>query len=308
MSLKMKFHIPCLLMVIFFSSCTKSPEEKIKAAIEEYLKGKLKRPDTYLPISFSKLDTLKKGPDSLVMTRGSAFKVEHRYSVQNSNNDRVSMSVYIFVDKDYRVKETSTESLNGDPGAVTGNIYWKYNNFVGNRADAGSTLILVGWDSLRRGIEHQATADVQGNYKIEGVLPGIYFAIVQSKNTTACPDKHLRNLRMYERQFRDLFDFDINKYEVEMDEIEKIQSQYISTVIDSDSKKYGGLSAQLKKSHSLKSEMLEKAEKLIDSFPGEFKRKIKLYTGYSNSLDFEVVRVDEGKTYNINTDFGITCL
>lgn len=80
------------------------------------------------------------------MSRGSAFRIEHLYSIENSNNDKVNISVYFFVNQDYTVKETNTESLNGETGIVTGNVYWKYNNFVGNRADAGSSLTLLGWD------------------------------------------------------------------------------------------------------------------------------------------------------------------
>jgi hypothetical protein len=64
----------------------------------------------------------------------------------------------------------------------------------------------------------------------------------------------------------------------------------------------------LAKSAELEKSMREKAEKLIETFPDEFKVKIKLYTAYSSALDFSIIRIEENATENQISDFGITCI
>jgi hypothetical protein len=96
---------------------------------------------------------------------------------------------------------------------LTGNAYWKYNNYVGNKADAGAGVILLSLDTIRENQKFDATADFQGNYKIERILPGRYFLIVRSKNATDCPERHLTNLALYSSQIKQLFGFDISNYQ-----------------------------------------------------------------------------------------------
>lgn len=55
-------------------------------------------------------------------------------------------------------------------------------------------------------------------------------------------------------------------------------------------------------------EAKDKARELIDSFPEDFRRDLKLYTNYSNAYDFKEVRVEDGGTVTTVTDFGITCI
>jgi hypothetical protein len=54
--------------------------------------------------------------------------------------------------------------------------------------------------------------------------------------------------------------------------------------------------------------MRERAAKIIDKLPVDVKRKIGIYTGYSDALDFANVRIEEGKPEVVITDFGITCI
>lgn len=68
-------------------------------------------------------------------------------------------------------------------GSLTGNVYWKYNNYVGNKPDAGSNVYLFCKDTSKGTLE--TTCDVQGNFKFDKVPTGDYMLVVESKNTTS---------------------------------------------------------------------------------------------------------------------------
>jgi hypothetical protein len=237
----------------------------------------------------------------------SLYKISHVYNITNSDKDKIKMLISFFLDKDFKVNESSTKSINGDYGTITGNEYWKYNNYVGNKPDAGAEITLYSLDTIRKGLKFEANSDVQGNYNIEKIPPGEYFLIVRSKNATDCPESHLSNLRINAFYINQLFSFNINKYKEQMTEINVLDS-LASAALLSDEKGYGTASKKLDNYYKYQEQSRNKANELIKSLPEEFTRKIKLYTGYSNAFDFEVIQIDENKSYNIITDFGITCI
>lgn len=295
------------IMTVYLTSCSNSPTDKAQSSVKSYLKENLKNSATYEPISFSQLDTLKKA-DTSDTKQISLYKITHIYSITNVDKDKVKMTISFYLDKDLKVNEANTKSINGDYGTLTGNAYWKYNNYVGNKADAGAEIELYSLDTARGNLKYEASADVQGNYRIEKVLPGSYFLIVRSKNATDCPERHLDNIIFYSDYMKQLFGLDINKYKTQLDEIKTLDSTFSAILFDSDEKKYGGLSGKIDKYTAIEKEMRDKAEKLLEALPDDFKKKIHLFTGYSNAYDFTTIRIEEGKTENENTDFGITCI
>ena len=87
-------------------------------------------------------------------------------------------------------------------GRVTGTITYKYNDYVGNKADTGATVILVSKsvtslpDSVGIGMTvelpdgcYGKTVDGSGNYTFDNVPIGEYYLIIISKNTN--PNKNL---------------------------------------------------------------------------------------------------------------------
>jgi len=292
----------------YLTSCSNSPTDKAESSVKTYMKTNLKNPDSYEPISFSKLDTLKKA-DTSDTKQISLYKITNIYSIVNSDKDKVKMTVSFYLDKDLKVNEANTKSINGDYGTLSGNIYWKYNNYVGNKPDAGADIVLYSLDTARGDLHFESSADVQGNYKIEKVSPGKYFLIIRSKNTTDCPESHLSNLRIYSEKIKQLFGFDIEKYKTELDELHVLDS--LETISVNEFPANGTLSqmtASLDKSKQIEKDIREKSEKLIDKFPDNFKKKINLYSGYSNAFDFSTIEIEEGKNKTITTDFGITCI
>lgn len=293
-------------LVIYLTSCSKSPEEKVQSNVATYLKENLKNPVTYESVSFSKIDTLKKA-DTTENNKISYYRVNHVYNVTNSENVKVKMQVTFYLDQNLFVNETKSKSINGDFGVVTGNAYWKYNNYVGNKADAGTEVSLFSLDTARGDLSFKATADVQGNYKIEKVPPGKYLLLVRSNNATDCPDAHLHNIIMYSSYFKQLFGFDIESYVDQIAEIDRIDS-LAGVALTTQYSGYNSASKSLDAYYKFKEQSREKTEKLFELFPNEFKRKIKLYTGYSNASEMKVIFIEDGETENTVTDFDITCI
>jgi hypothetical protein len=77
-------------------------------------------------------------------------------------------------------------------GSLKGNVFWKYNNYVGNKPDAGASIKL--YSLLDTSYLETATCDVQGNYSIDSVPTGYYLLIVASSATTESPSSALENL------------------------------------------------------------------------------------------------------------------
>ncbi len=192
------------------------------------------------------------------------------------------------------------------PGGLTGNVYWKYNDYIGNKPDSGAKIKLIPFDKTQKDSIFEATADLNGNYIINDIPTGKYFLIVESENTRDNPKEHLENLQIYTKSFKELFGFDLQKYSKEIGEIENDYKKYTDILSDSDNDKYGGISNKIEQYQKFEKKALEKSANLIDKIPSEIRFKIGLLTGYSSSLDFHIVEIKEGKTENIVTDFGVT--
>jgi hypothetical protein len=291
---------------INLTSCSNSPTEKAKLSVKSFLKENLKNSSTYEPISFSKLDTLEQ-LDTSDTKKISLYKIDHIYSIINSDKDKIKMRITFYLDKDFKVNASSTKSINGDYGTLTGNAYWKYNDYVGYKPDAGAEVTLYSLDTIRGDLKFEAIADVQGNYKIDRIPPGNYFLIVRSKNTTDCPENHLRKLIIYSSYFKQLFGFDLNKYKEQIQEIFKLDS-LASAALTANEKGYESNLRALDDYYKYNEQRKNKADELFKSFPDDFKMKIKIYRGYSNAFDFKTINIDEGKSANQITDFGVTCI
>jgi hypothetical protein len=306
----MKNNLFYLLIVaaVCFSSCSNSPTEKAQSSVKDYLKENLKNAASYESIHFSQLDTLKVA-DTSEAKLISLYEISHIYSINNSDNEKVKMTIAFYLDKDLKVNRTNTTSINGDYGILTGNAYWKYNNYIGNKPDAGCEIELHSLDTVRGNLKYSASTDVQGNYRIEKAFPGWYLLVVRSNNATDCPEKHLSNLKIHKAEIKQLFGFDLNKYQAQLDELSVLDSLYSKNVDEFPSNgSISQMTANLNKTNAIEKERREKAEKIIESFPDDFKRKIKLYSGYSKAYDFKTIRIEEGKTENNISDFGITCI
>jgi hypothetical protein len=192
------------------------------------------------------------------------------------------------------------------PGVITGNVYWKYNNYVGNKPDSGARIKLISFDKTQKDSIFETKADVSGNYSISEIPPGKYFLIIESENTTDSPTEHLENIKFWSKDLKELFGLDLQLYSKEIAEIKKVNQQYDDVLMDSNLDKYGGISKKIELYQTLEKSAIDKSEILIDKIPNKIRYKIGLLSGYSKSLDFQIVQINEGKSKNIITDFGTT--
>ncbi len=292
-------------IVVVLLACSGSTNDTGQSPVKSFLKANLKNPDSYKPITFTGVTTLTK-PDTSEKKLISPYQIGHTYSVTNSVGDKVEMSLTFYLDEDYKVNYTYPPGINGDYGTLKGNVSWKENNDAANKADAGAEATLYFLDSTRNGLKYETTADVQGNYTFEKLMPGRYFLIVRSKNTIDCPEQHLQKLFIFKSFFEQLFGFNINDYQAEIKIIKDLNMQ-AGKVSKEEDAKYGGHPNKLAKITSLKNEMRNKADELIKGFPNDFKQVIKLSNGYSNAYYFMGIQLDEGETDNKMSDFGISC-
>lgn len=66
---------------------------------------------------------------------------------------------------------------------VSGNAYWNYNKYVGDKPDAGTSIYLFSSDTSKLVLKTEC--DVQGNFQIDNVEIGDYTLVAESKNTNA---------------------------------------------------------------------------------------------------------------------------
>ena len=227
-----------LFFLLSLFSCKNSPtNNKFQNKINEYAKTKIKNFSSYKIIHSTNVDTTDYSlwEDSNLQ----AYKPDYKYSlsqvyeVENSEKEKIDMTVTFQFDSLLNIIHTYPEGLNGDYGEVTGNVYWKYNNYVGNKPDAGSKIWLYSIDTLRNKQIYDATCDVMGNFKLDKILSGFYLMIVKSENTTSSPSETLENLLRYDSYVAKVFGYDIYKENIAeikyYNGIDSLKSQLISS-------------------------------------------------------------------------------
>lgn len=88
-------------------------------------------------------------------------------------------------------------------GSISGNVTYKYNNFVGNKPDTGTVVFLIstnvtslpdsvgyGWTWDINGYEgvYATKVDGSGNYILNDIPVGEYYIVLISKNTNTCEE------------------------------------------------------------------------------------------------------------------------
>jgi len=184
-------------------------------------------------------------------------------------------------------------------GSLKGNVYWKYNNFVGNRPDAGSDVYVYSVDDSVR--IYATKTDVRGDYSIDSVPVGYYLVVIKSENTRTdaydCFSELNRNKRFIDSVFRIDITSILNRYN---DKIESLKEQASKGLTDNE-----GMKA-LNAYQTFNDSAAVYCEKAIDSLPKKIKSEFIIIGEGGPKLDIKSVSIQKGKTENIITDFGIT--
>lgn len=195
-------------------------------------------------------------------------------------------------------------NLNAQTGIVSGNVYWKYNNYVGNRPDAGSEIVLIQLGNPS--IQHKAKCDVQGNYKIEGIVPGRYLLQIKSQHTKQDPILYTRLFKIYKEQLDSAFEIKVSNFRSDLqNEIDELYKQQFELNKKMSQMKYA---IYKKENDKIEKELHNKIKDWIESMPIGFKNKLGIYTSIHESLDYEILDIKENKTETKVTDFGTTYL
>jgi len=191
-------------------------------------------------------------------------------------------------------------------GSMTGNVYWKYNNYVGNKPDAGSKVYL--YPNKKDGKALEATADVQGNFKFDKVETGEYLLIVVSENTTNSPEDHVRELQNNSYYLKDFFGFDFSSVLPDKQKEVKLRDSIIwdmrtkNNDDNSGSKFLKQLDIIRKKEDTLK----DVAAEIIKALPVDLTMKFGILTSYGNKFEIKRVTIEKDKATTEVIDFGIT--
>lgn len=182
---------------------------------------------------------------------------------------------------------------------MTGNIYWKYNNFVGNKPDAGSEIKLFSLaDST---ITYSTTADVRGDYRIDSIPTGYYLVAIKSDNTKTDGIECFNNLDRHKSYIDTVFKTNISEVLGKYSEkIKKFEELARKGLVDNK----GGKALDLYDKYN--DSARHYADLAIDSIPAIIKQEFIIIGTGGSKINFKTVNIQKGKAENIVTDFGIT--
>jgi hypothetical protein len=191
-------------------------------------------------------------------------------------------------------------------GSLTGNVYWKYNNYVGNKPDEGSTVYLFSADTSKAVL--QTTCDVQGNFKFDKIVTGKYMAVIESKNTNTSASDQL--YEMYTIDNYKYFDLSFDKidstlFNNAMDNYYEVQKKELSAPAYYSYKEklnyYDSLELTKSKANNLADSLFKKIPK-----DNRLMTQIYLLGSFAKKKKFKEIDIKENESENIVIDFGLT--
>lgn len=187
-------------------------------------------------------------------------------------------------------------------GSLEGNVYWKYNEFVGNRGDAGSGVDLYGHTDTS--LHYFTKADVGGDYRFDSIPEGYYLLIVRSRNTTNDPHGHLMSLQYYLKDLERICDTVVTQ---NIDSALQRSNYYYKRYQDA-LLYIENPSKSLRESGKYKDSMNSVAKRFLEDLPFDIQIASGIYHSLANKVELKRVSVVRNKTERVITDFGITYL
>lgn len=183
-------------------------------------------------------------------------------------------------------------------GSLKGNVFWKYNNYVGNKPDAGTSIKL--YSLLDTSYLETATCDVQGNYSIDSVPTGYYLLIISSKATTESPSSALKNL---------YFQGAIMK-SIVRDSLQGLKESWDSVnSLDNISEEFVNIKSpyeRLRKQQEIRDSMNHISDRWFNARSTDALGRIGKIISSSPKVKYEMIRIKPKRVETVITDFGIT--
>lgn len=187
------------------------------------------------------------------------------------------------------------------PGTLTGNVFWKYNNYVGDKPDAGAEVYLFPSDTTKDVLS--ATCDVQGNYKFENIPSGKYLLVIKSKNTNSNGDDNYDYLKFHQAETEKYFGFNIQKINPSLnDSIVSLRRARDTLMF-----KIGKSIKEIQSSGLSIFRVKDAIERLLQEIPNN-ERYEYTYIKYPqlSKTKIKEIEIKPTETTNIVTDFGAT--
>ena len=194
-------------------------------------------------------------------------------------------------------------SCKKEPGSVSGNVYYKFNDYVGNKPDAGATIKVFNLDKGAEPAVYEGTADVQGNYKVSGINPADYLLVVKSKTTTALTGDILQQLLKNAEGVKAVFGVDMMTFKSDIDMLSALDFTNDGLIAGMDTSNYTENEVKINEN---KAKIKKIVDSLLAKFPKDFVKAFDLYGAFGPKIEVKTIKVEETKDVNNNTDFGVT--
>lgn len=285
-----------------FISCNKSKDELVQDAIHKYLKEHLQSPDKYESLCFSPLDSLVK-PDTIDANTIIRYGLIHHYKIKNSKNREVILKMYFGFDEKLNLLDpskysTNYNSMDGEFGNLEGNAFWKYNDYVGNKPDAGAHVSLINLDSLNNRLTFNTEADINGDFQINDIPPGCYLLAVQSNNVTENRVSIFDLFKSYYFELNKAYGFGLCDSLQVIKEVDQVDS-----LIDVERKNGNYFSKNIDKLEEFK---IQKINKYFEFLMDNKYFNLNLYSTFPNKIRLKMIWIDSKNTDKEIIDFGVT--
>lgn len=189
-------------------------------------------------------------------------------------------------------------------GTITGSAFWKYNDYVGNKADAGSDIYLY---TPTRSAPTTTQCDFQGNFKFDNLRPGEYLVVIKSKNATDDWEENFIHLR-YCRS-NPYLGFQLDSLDKTLcDSVEVYRNYYYET--RAQKLNVWKANKQAKQLKAVKDAYTGCIQRLVGLVPKDIKPyfDLELYQTYPHKIFIKEVTVSPNQSTTVIADFGVTYL
>lgn len=197
----------------------------------------------------------------------------------------------------------SLQSCKEKTGTLEGTAYWKYNDYVGNKPDAGTIIKLfeIG-DSIPT---YTTEVGLDGKFKIENIKIGKYLMISKSKNTNESCNGFIQTLEIYVNELDSIFNYNVAKsFNNDFNTYDSLYNKFHSLLIADHEDSLSGLTKHINAYREAEKSLEIFSEQFVKKLPSNFKSNIGLII--YDKIDFLDITIEKDKTTVEQLDFGVT--
>lgn len=186
-------------------------------------------------------------------------------------------------------------TLLSQTGNLSGSVFYKYNDYVGPRPDAGASVKLFPANSPDS--KKETLVGLDGSFQFSKLDTGKYLLLVKSKETNESPSMGVTRLIVYGNLLQKYFDFNPRSTNPALQTAIELKDQEYTDYLFSKNPKQ-------KKLADIKEELIELSFRFFNEIPveGLIRAGISLPT---EKVDIREVAISE-KEQKIIIDFGLT--